>query len=172
MQNAQMIQDFPQTQHSEALNTCCLVVDGNIHHACLSNDLPAIEQALFSEAMLPQIRTTALLIAASRHTFSKQSPTIFADEADWFAARILVLQARVFHLDISLRFMLETANRRAKAFAEQHQLPFTPAKIRMSMNSSRPKNLLIMECALNIHEDNHGLIANTQALAKHLQTRI
>ena len=110
MQNAQSLQ---HNADIETLNRCCLVVDGNGHRPDLINDsLPENFGALAAEAMLPQIRTTALMIAASRHDFSRPSPSIFTDEADWFAARILVLQARIFHLDISLRFMLETANRR------------------------------------------------------------
>ena len=101
MQNAQPLQ---HNADIETLNRCCLVVDGNGHRPDLIDDsLPENFGALAAEAMLPQIRTTALMIAASRHDFSRPSPSVFTDEADWFAARILVLQARVFHLDISLR---------------------------------------------------------------------
>ena len=127
--------------------------------------LPEGCSTLFAEAMLPKIRMIAQMIAVSRHDFSQCSPSIFTDEADWFAARILVLQARIFHLDITLRFMLETANRRAQAFASQHQLAFTPAEIRMSLHSGRPDNLLIMECALELDSQDNGLVENSRRLA-------
>lgn len=150
---------------AETLNRCHLVVDGNAHRPDLiQTALPAGRGALFAEAMLPQIRMVAQMIAASRHDFSQPSPSIFADEADWFAARILVLQARTFHLDITLRFMLETANRRAQAFAAKHRLAFTPAEIRMSLHAGRPDNLLIMECALELDSQDHGLIENSRRL--------
>ncbi len=166
MQNAQSLQ---HNADIETLNRCCLVVDGNGHRPNLIDDsLPENFGALAAEAMLPQIRTTALMIAASRHDFSRPSPSIFTDEADWFAARILVLQARVFHLDISLRFMLETANRRAADFAAARNLPFIPAKIRMSLHTRRPNNLLMMDCALPLHQEDCGLIENSRRLAAKL----
>lgn len=156
----------PIFAQAETLNRCHLVVDGNAHRPDLiQTRLPNERGALVAEAMLPQIRIVAQLIAASRHDFRTQSPCIFADEADWFAARILVLQARTFHLDITLRFMLDTANRRAQAFAAKHQLDFTPAKIRMSLHSGRPDNLLIMECALEIDAQDDGLVNNSRRLA-------
>jgi hypothetical protein len=166
MQNAQPLQ---HNADIETLNRCCLVVDGNGHRPDLIDDsLPENFGALAAEAMLPQIRTTALMIAASRHDFSRPSPSVFTDEADWFAARILVLQARVFHLDISLRFMLETANRRAADFAAARNLPFIPAKIRMSLHTRRPNNLLMMDCALPLHQEDRGLIENSRRLAAKL----
>ena len=65
MQNAQPLQ---HNADIETLNRCCLVVDGNGHRPDLIDDsLPENFGALAAEAMLPQIRTTALMIAASRH---------------------------------------------------------------------------------------------------------
>ncbi|MDO5059840.1 MAG: hypothetical protein Q4D82_07835, partial [Neisseria sp.] len=155
-------------QQTAPLNRCRLIVDSNSHRSdLLQSELPEEQGALFLESMLPQIRTVAMMFAAERHDFSQASPKMFTDEADWFAARILVLQARIFHLDISLRPMLETANRRAKAFACRHGLPFTPAKIRMSLYAGRPANLLIAECALATGHD-EGFIANSRRLAREL----
>ena len=157
-------QTAPQT---ETLARCCLVVDGNSHRPDLFNPtLPQGYGALVAESMLPAVRTVAQMIAASRHHFDRQSPSIFTDEADWFAARIIVLQARRFHLDISLHFMLETANCRAEAFAKAHGLAFTPAKIRMSLHAKRPNNLLMMDCALDLDGEDFGLIENSRRLAK------
>ena len=113
----------PQAQHpaieTAPLHRSHLIVDGNSHRTDLCrHPLPAGKQAaLISEALLPQIRTTATLIAAMRHDFSQASPDVFTEEADWFAARIIVLGVRRFHLDITLAPMLHTANRRAQAFA-------------------------------------------------------
>lgn len=155
--------------HEEIRSRCHLVVDGNCHRPDLLQDtLPENRGALICEAMLPQIRTVAQLIAASRHDFNRQSPSVFTDEADWFAARILVLQVRSFHLDVTLKFMLETANRRAAEFARKHNLPFTPAEIRMSLHSGRPGNLLIMDCAIETDSEDRGMIENTRHLAKRL----
>ena len=62
MQNAQPLQ---HNADIETLNRCCLVVDGNGHRPDLIDDsLPENFGALAAEAMLPQIRTTALRFRA------------------------------------------------------------------------------------------------------------
>ena len=43
---------------------------------------------------------------------------------------------------------LRLANQRAAAFAKQHGLTFQTAEIRASLHSSRPANMLLMECDL------------------------
>ena len=152
--------------NAEKRTVCHLVVDGNAHRLeLLSTSLPENKHPLFSEAMLPQIRTLAMMIAAQRHDFEQPSPAVFTEEADWFAARILVLQARAFHLEGSLKGMLETANQRAEAFARRHQLPFTPAEIRFGLHTGRPQNLLIIESALNVPQQDNGICGNSQSLA-------
>lgn len=153
---------------TKPLHRCRMVVDGNIHRADLCDGtLPDAPENLISEAMLPAVRTVAALIAAERHDFAQTSPAVFTEEADFFAARILVLGVRRFHLDITLAPMLKTANRRACAFAHKHKLPFVPAEARMSLHSNRSANLLIIETE---HEMEHkgGLIANTLAFAAKL----
>lgn len=150
----------PQT----ALRQLCLITDGNSHRADLySNTIAFAHQDLICEAMLPNIRTTALLIAAMRHDLNQSSPTVFSDESDWFAARILLLKARVIQLDISLKPMLDTANQRAQAFAQKHHIAFSAAKIRPSLHANRPANMLLMECELNGKPD-ACFIANTRQL--------
>ena len=130
----------------ERLYDWCLVVDGNSHRDDLCRDEVGFETSgMLSEALLPQIRTIACMIASQRHDFSKTSPDVFTEEADWFAARILVLGVRVFYVDVSLFAMLNLANSRAKDFAMQHDLPFTPAKARMSICSGRPNNMLMIQ---------------------------
>lgn len=159
--------NIPASQ-TETLRTCCLITDGNSHRRDLletTNHVAHID--LISEAMLPQIRTVAMLIAAERHDFSQRSPAVFSEEADWFAARIIVLQARIFHLDISLNGMLQTANSRARAFAEKHKLPFTPAKMLAGLYTKRPAAMLLCECAIN-SETVSDLVQNSRNISQSL----
>lgn len=150
------------------LHRCRMVVDGNAHRPDLCTGvLPQPTGALISEALLPQIRTVATLIAAQRHDFSRKSPDCFTDEADFFAARILVLGVRRFHLDITLKPMLKAANQRAQAFARKHNLPFEPADMQMYLHSNRPANLLIIETETEIAATGN-LIADSMAFAARL----
>ncbi|MFV2030634.1 hypothetical protein [Neisseria sp. S1] len=168
---AATLKTLPQT---EPLHCTHLIVDGNSHRTDLcQTTLPATtgEHPMISEAMLPQIRTVAMLIAAMRHKFDAPSPDTFTEEADWFAARIIVLGVRRFHLDITLLPMLTTANRRAQAFLQSRGLPFTAAEMRMSLHAGRPANLLIIETASKIGSGN-GMIADTLALARSLKTPV
>nr|WP_274584445.1 hypothetical protein [Neisseria sp. 51.81]MDD9327178.1 hypothetical protein [Neisseria sp. 51.81] len=165
MQTARRADTRPATCR-ETLSRCALVVDGNSHRPDLSNPcLPQNFGPVAAESMLPAVRTVAQMIAASRHRFDRQSPRVFTDEADWFAARIIIFRARRFHLNLNLHFMLETANRRAEAFAKTHRLPFTPAKLRISLYADRPNNLLMMDCALDLDGSDLGLIENSRRLA-------
>lgn len=162
--NLNPIHQHQQVAHG--LRQCCLITDGNSHRADLcANQIGFQHNDLLSEAMLPEIRTVALMIAAQRHDFQENSPSVFADEADWFAARIIVLQARFFHLDVSLSAMLHTANQRAQAFAQKHHLPFQMAGIRPSLHAKRPANMLLMECDL-LSEVSQNVFENTQRLRK------
>ena len=126
------------------LQECCLICDGNAHRPDLVQSVDFECDTVLHESLLPEIRTTALLIAASRHDFSQRSPHIFAQEADWFAARILVLNARAFDLDVRLVPMLNAANERARVFAKKHGLAFQAAKISPSLHKNRPNNILLM----------------------------
>ena len=100
----------PETRPETALHSFCLITDGNSHRADLCAPQIGFDRPdMVSEAMLPQIRAVAVMIAASRHRFDAPSPAGFTEEADWFAARILVLKVRMFHLDVSLNPMLRTA---------------------------------------------------------------
>lgn len=77
---------------TQMLHTCRMVVDSNSHHSMPNTlTLPDTPDNLISEALIPQVRTIATLIAAERHDFNQSSPSVFTDEADFFAARILVL---------------------------------------------------------------------------------
>ncbi|WP_107928361.1 hypothetical protein [Neisseria animaloris] len=151
------------------LHRCSIIVDGNTHRPDLfSLQLPETAgTALVSEAMLPQIRAVAALIAAMRHDFKQPSPNVFTEEADWFAARIIVLGVRRFHLDITLLPMLNLANRRAQAFAAARKLPFVPAEMRMSLHAGRPSNLLIVETECHLVSSGN-IVADSIALAGRL----
>ena len=149
------------------LHRCMMITDGNVSRANRDRTLPERSDNLVSEALLPQIRAVAVMIAAMRHDFGPHSPVAFTDDADWFAARIIVLRARRFHLDITLLPMLKTANRRAQAFARAHKLPFAPAEMHMSLHANRPADLLIVETEYEAEEQG-SMIANSLALAAKL----
>lgn len=155
----------------EVLHQWYLVVDGNTHRADLCMDhIGFAAQGMLSEAMLPEIRTMACRIAAERHDFSHNSPDIFTEEADWFAARILVLGVRVFHLDVSLFPMLNLANERARDFARRHHLPFIAARARMSLHAGRPANMLMMQLPQALPEIDLGLMGNSLVMRKNLHS--
>lgn len=159
----QQSQDLPPAQQ---LQRWYMIVDGNQHHQLSQLRQTEINQEfMLSEALIPQLRLIAMLISAQRLNFQQPTPAIISDEADWFAARILVMGVRVFHLDITLIPMLKTANVRARAFANQHNLPFTPAQMRMSLHAGRPERLLIIETATQI-EQNQNLVNNSLNFAK------
>lgn len=151
-----------QTQTSQ---TVCMVVDGNSHASNLLQDALPNHALLISEALVPQVRVVAMLLAASRIDFSQAiSFTNLTDEADWFAARMLVLGVKRFYLDVSLLPMLKLANERAAAFAAEHQLEFSPASMHMSLHAKRAVNMLLMELdAIRLHAD-LGLVANSLAV--------
>lgn len=156
-----------QPQHTTAtapaeLRRWYMVVDGNQHRPDLCAPQPGFEKPfMISEALIPQVRTIACLIATERLNFDgSQTPDAITTEADWFAARILVLGVKVFHLDVSLIPMLKTANQRAQAFARKHKLSFYPAQMRMSLHAARPQHMLVMETGDNGHND-AGLVLNS-----------
>ncbi|MDO5686599.1 MAG: hypothetical protein Q4G42_04330 [Neisseria sp.] len=158
---------MPATE--EVLHQWYLVVDGNAHRPDLCADQVGFTASgMLSEAMLPAIRSTACLIAAMRHDLNSSSPDTFTEEADWFAARILVLSARVFHLDVSLFPMLNLANERAQAFARRHNLAFTPARARMSLHAGRPGNMLIMQLPHRLPASDLGLVGNSLAMKQQI----
>ena len=156
-------------QQARELHRWYMIVDGNQHRQDLCRLTPSFHKPfMLSEALIPQIRLVASLLAAERVDFSQPTPDVLSDEADWFAARILVLGVRVFHLDITLMPMLKLANPRAAAFAQKHQLPFEPAQMRMSLHAGRPNQMLIMETEQNTAQDS-GLVANSIGLARRLR---
>ena len=168
------IQNLPVTQTEMVLRTWYLVCD-------CSHQVEKLEESFhdklsISESLLPQIKTVATMIAAQRHCFDTQavSPAQFTEEADWFAARILVLKAAVFHLDVTLHDMLKTANQRAERFAKQFGLSFAPAQAKLSLHAGRPQAMLIIETPLGADESvqNVNIIRNTQKLARMLPAKM
>lgn len=149
---------------TEPSQTLCLVVDGNSHASELLQDALPAHGMLVSEALLPQIRLVAMMIAAMRVDFSQQVPEQISDEADWFAARMLVLGVKQFHLDVSLLPMLTRANQRAAAFAHKHGLDFHSANMKMSLHAGRANNVLLIEVAAATLAQDLGLVANSLAL--------
>ena len=155
----------------ERLSRWVLVADGDAHRPDLAQDSVGFSGAgMVCEAMLPEIRTVACLIAAERFSFEEgqASPDVFTEEADWFAARILVLGARQFHLDAALAPMLATANRRAAAFAKKRGWGFAPARIAASLRAGRPANMLIVEIGQDRPFVDLGLVGNSRFLRKKL----
>lgn len=158
---------MPQTAtQNETLHTCSIIVDDAQDFSPMLLDAGR-DDTLISESMIPQIRTVAALIAAERHDFSRSSPAEFTDAADFFAARILVLGVRRFHLDVSLLQILKTANKRARRFAEKHRLFFTPAEAELSLNKCKNRRLLTVETEIEA-ENKGGLVANSIEFARRL----
>ena len=155
----------PQTQPSQ---TMCLVVDGNSHATQLLQDALPSHTLLISEALLPQIRIVAMMLAASRVDFSQPTAAQLSDEADWFAARMLVLGVHSFHLDVTLVPMLKLANQRATEFAKHHHLPFTLAQMKMSLHANRANNMLLIEVDAETLAQDAGLVANSLALKQQI----
>lgn len=161
----------PRSRCHEAreLHRWYMMVDDNQYRDNLYAPQPAFQKPfMLSEALIPQIRLMATLIAAERLDFTQPTPDTFSEEADWFAARILVLGVRVFHLDITLIPMLKLANSRAHSFARKHQLPFHSAQMRMSLHAGRPHQMLIMETDEVVEQD-LGTIQNSLALKHRLE---
>lgn len=158
----------PLHRHNEQtalLHSCNIILDNS---SDADTTLPESNgSALISEAMIPQIRTVATLIAAERHNFDTSSPSRFTDAADFFAARILVLGVRRFHLDVSMHTVLNTANRRARQFADKHHLFFKPAQAQFSLNKHKNRHLLTVETEHEI-ENRGNPVANSIQLAKKL----
>ena len=60
---------------TQMLHTCRMVVDSNSHNSMLNmHTLPDSPDSLISEALIPQVRTIATLIAAERHDFKSKQP--------------------------------------------------------------------------------------------------
>ena len=154
----------PTQAETRPMQTLCLVVDGNSHASELLQDALPAHEMLLSEALLPQIRLVAMMIAAMRVDFSHTVPDQITEEADWFAARMLVLGVNHFHLDVSLLPMLALANHRAEAFAHIHGLTFNAASMKMSLHAGRASNVLLMEVAAETLSTDLGLVANSLAL--------
>ncbi|HFC8550398.1 TPA: hypothetical protein ACFRHD_000297 [Neisseria lactamica] len=158
---------MPQTAvQNETLHTCSIIVDNAQDFSPMLLDAGR-DDTLISESMIPQIRTVAALIAAERHDFSRSSPAEFTDAADFFAARILVLGVRRFHLDVSLLQILKTANKRARRFAEKHRLFFTPAQAELSLNKHKNRRLLTVETKHEV-ENKGNPVANSLAFVRKL----
>ena len=154
----------PTQAETRPMQTLCLVVDGNSHASELLQDALPAHEMLVSEALLPQLRLVAMMIAAMRAAFSHTVPDQITEEADWFAARMLVLGVNHFHLDVSLLPMLALANHRAEAFAHIHGLTFNAASMKMSLHAGRASNVLLMEVAAGTLSTDLGLVANSLAL--------
>ena len=126
MNNA-ILKTIPQTTLQRKL----LLLDGNAHR--LSPVKPVADNVL-SEAGFPEIRMTACLIAAQRWEDDTHSPDIFTDTADWFAARILVLNIQRLEIAPHDLKTVKTALLRAKSFATQHKRPFMQPEIRIILH--------------------------------------
>ncbi|WP_370387150.1 hypothetical protein [Snodgrassella alvi] len=170
LENKMPVLPQKRMQHIEApvpqLQRWYMIVDGNQHRSDLLQLQPQFQSPyMLSEALIPQLRMVAMLIAAQRLSSDQPTPDIISEEADWFAARILVMGVRIFHLDITLIPMLKTANSRARMFAQKHNLPFTQAQMRMSLHAGRPQQMLIIETEAQCEEDK-GLLQNSIDFAR------
>lgn len=71
---ARQLRQLPPAQPRTELQRWYLAVDGNQHRADLQADTPQQQDFMLCEALLPQIRSLACLIAAERHNFEQHSP--------------------------------------------------------------------------------------------------
>lgn len=155
----------PERKDGKELKQWLLVVDGNGHRPDLvKNVIEFNGRGKILESMIPAIRTVACMIALERVELGldNESPAVFTDESDWFAARILVLGMRVCHIDVSLFPMLKEANRKAFLFAQKHGLEFEECRGDMSLHANRPENLLIVETELEHPHTDLGLVGNSR----------
>ena len=139
-----------------------LLLDGNAHCPVLTT-MDLSQHNLLSEAMLPEIRSTACLIAAHRWGETAFSPKIWTDEADWFAARMLVLDIRRLLVDKEHLPLIRTAIKRATAFAKQQQRLFSVPEIRWCL-SCQDKHICTIWLA--ICPKNQGNIVQNSAEIK------
>lgn len=93
--------------------------------AVLPNQEPA--NATLLEALLPQLRAIAMLSAVRRVDWSTSTPQQFADEADWMAARIVLLGLSEVSVSLEKLSLLETANRRVLELGAAFGLQLRPA---------------------------------------------
>ena len=114
-----------------ALQRKLLLLDGKAHRPVFAQPMA---NNMISEAMKPEIRMTACLIAAQRWIDDTHAPDIFTDEADWFAARLLVLDIHRIEIAPQNLKTLKTAIMRAKTFATQHKRPFRQPEIRIVLH--------------------------------------
>ncbi|MBP3221302.1 MAG: hypothetical protein J6M43_04590 [Neisseriaceae bacterium] len=125
--NNTLLKPIPQA----VLQRKLLLLNGNAH-----SPIPVKLDAsnVLSEANFPEIRTIACLIAAQRWTDEMHSPDIFTEPADWFAARMLVLNIRRLEIAPHNLKTIKTAILRAKTFATQHKRPFRQPEIRIVLH--------------------------------------
>lgn len=161
--NTAVTQNRPTQQPIRTtLRRICLITDGNAHRLSTLNLPYPRHHDCISEAVLADIRTLATMIAADRRDKNAPSPIHFTDEADWFAARIIVLRVQVFYLSFSQQTMLHIANHRAEIFSFKQNIPFYPAAL---SPTDQHQNCLFADCRLGGHI-HANLFENSQALRK------
>ncbi|RXZ43602.1 hypothetical protein [Crenobacter cavernae] len=96
----------------------------------IARDAAALSEHGVFEALLP-IRPFAMLLAARRADWSARSPERFADDADWLAATILVLQLAEVDIALDELQLLDTANQRLAELCGDLAIDFTPAQPRL-----------------------------------------
>lgn len=79
------------------------------------------------ESLILEIRAVAVLLAAQR-PMAGLSPQFFSDEADWLAARIIVLGLVVVAVSKDQLELLREANLRIQRWAARHRLNIVGAK--------------------------------------------
>lgn len=161
---------MPQTAvQNENLHTCSIIVDDAqdfFPHASRCRAGRHAHQRIDDSAnphrCRPDSRRTARLQP-------QQPRRVYRCRRFFFAARILVLGVRRFHLDVSLLQILKTANKRACRFAEKHRLFFTPAQAELSLNKHKNRRLLTIETEHEV-ENKGNPVANSLAFVRKLHT--
>ena len=108
----------------EALANTIAPQTDSLYHTLQHHDQTSATPVL--ESLLPDIRALAMLLSSLRSK-STRSPSRFADETDWLAARIAVLALSHVAVTLPELSMLDEANRRLRMLSEQLQITLPAA---------------------------------------------
>ena len=120
----------------EALANTVAPQTDSLYHTLQHHDQTSATPVL--ESLLPDIRALAMLLSSLRSK-STRSPSRFADEADWLAARIAVLALSHVAVTLPELSLLDEANRRLRMLSDQlHMTLPTAAPVLLTAPQRNP----------------------------------
>ena len=126
------------------------------------------------ESLIPEIRQLAILLAARRYCEAQPAAKRLSDDADWLAARVLLLGLTHIALPASSRPQLELANGRLAQLAAELGLPAPRVEALLLTPESAATCGLIQgwsEMAFEHMMDGSCAISRTRALRSQLRLR-